>query len=453
MNALLSLELITSPVVPIIVLVTLVLFCAVLAPRPSHPMRLLIGALVGTVIVSVVVLLLQRANVFEGELPDGTVPWVLLTGGLLGVAAVGLFTRPWWRRTLAGLLVVSSVLCLGLAVNALYGITHTPASILGLATAPVASLPADKSGPRTLRDWRPPADMPAVGTVGTLSGAHAIPTSRPYTARPASVYLPPAALVADAPKLPVIVMMMGQPGSPDPTLIAAALNAYAERHQGVAPIAVVVDQLAGSSAHNPLCTDSTKYGAVATYVNEDVPRWIRSHLNVSDDIRDWTIAGYSNGGSCAIDWAAQHPTIWGNLLDISGNEYPGSENPANARAVWHDDMAAYEASLPAAQLKLPEHRGAYAGHLAVFTYGALDHHYGPGQKRNVVRAEDAGFTVLSRSLPGLSHVGKVVSEGLSVAMNDLGAHLGLDRFAKEASSDAETHGADPAPMLGSSPSS
>ena len=56
-----------------------------------------------------------------------------------------------------------------------------------------------------------------------------------YAPRDAALYLPPAALVADPPRLPLIVFMMGQPGTPDPTSLAAALNAYAASHTGLCP--------------------------------------------------------------------------------------------------------------------------------------------------------------------------------------------------------------------------
>ena len=57
--------------------------------------------------------------------------------------------------------------------------------------------------------------------------------------------------------------MMGQPGTPDVTYIADALDAKAARHRGLAPIVVVADQT-GSPWHDPLCMDPATFGKVET---------------------------------------------------------------------------------------------------------------------------------------------------------------------------------------------
>jgi len=54
-------------------------------------------------------------------------------------------------------------------------------------------------------------DLAAAGVVSTV----VIPGSvSGFAARPAWVYLPPAALVRNPPALPVLVLLHGQPGSP-----------------------------------------------------------------------------------------------------------------------------------------------------------------------------------------------------------------------------------------------
>ncbi len=87
--------------------------------------------------------------------------------------------------------------------------------------------------------------IPAGGQAGNqyLPGKVSIPP------RSASIYLPPAALVANAPKLPVVVFMMGQPGTPDAPLFKDQLDGIAAAHNGLSSIAVFVDQLGNPNGH------------------------------------------------------------------------------------------------------------------------------------------------------------------------------------------------------------
>jgi hypothetical protein len=41
----------------------------------------------------------------------------------------------------------------------------------------------------------------------------------------------------------LVIMMMGQPGDPDPQYIAKILDAQAQKNNGLAPYVLVVDQL------------------------------------------------------------------------------------------------------------------------------------------------------------------------------------------------------------------
>lgn len=430
MNWFWNLELINSPLLPIAAGVAGVLAVIVLAVRVKRSWILLIGGVLGIAALGGLLLFLQSRGTFEGDLPAGTAPWAIGAGAGIGIGITGVFLRPWWRRILSVMLVLASAVTLALAVNALYGVTHTPATVFGInALAPV-TIPTDTPTTRddTLATWTPPANMPATGTVGALEGADAIPISGTYHPRPASLYLPPAALVPNPPKLPVIVAMMGQPGSPDPTIIAAALNSYASRHHGVAPIAVVVDQLAGDPKNDPVCMDSDTYGDVSTYINKDTVAWIRGHLNVSTDLRDWAIAGYSNGGSCALQFGTEFPETWGAILSVSGNEFPGSQHvDATVKQLWNGDRTAFDDWIVPAQFE--RHATKLKGHIAVFTWGSVDHRFGPEQQRNVARAKKAGMTVSTHVVEGADHVGPAVHEGYAYVVDTYADQVGLSRFA------------------------
>ena len=100
-----------------------------------------------------------------------------------------------------------------------------------------------------------------------------------FKARTGYLYLPPAYLVSPRPLLPVVVLLAGQPGSPGHWVswmhLAEVLDGYAKEHLGLAPVALVVDDL-GSFWSNPMCVDSP-LGNSESYLARDVPAWIHSH--------------------------------------------------------------------------------------------------------------------------------------------------------------------------------
>ncbi|WP_345801952.1 alpha/beta hydrolase-fold protein [Microbacterium sp. AZCO] len=426
MSWLLGLELIDGGIIPFWGLLTTALVVLVVVARRGRTRRLAVGAAVGAVVGVVLVVLSDVSGAFDVALPGPTAAWVavgLATAGL-GVAAIT--QAGWGGRSLAALLVLTSLVLGGLGVNREFGITHTLATILGVQALPAVALPArtpastDQSPISST--WTPPAGMPAKGEVGALSGDRRIP-SPGYSPRDAAIYLPPAALVAHPPRLPLLVFMMGQPGSPDPTALANALDAFAASHRGLAPIAIVADQLTAPEL-DPACQDSAAYGAVSSYFNVSIPAYARAHLNVLVDPTYWAIGGYSNGGSCALLFGSRHPEIWGSILDVSGNQYPGDGSDAQTIAkVFAGDAAAFAAAKPAAVMAA--HAGDYAGHTAVFTAGALDTRYGPGQRANAAAARAAGFTTVLDIVPGASHVGPALSRGLALGVAALAAPLGL----------------------------
>lgn len=423
----LSFELIDSPLLAICAVVAAIgILVVVLWP----PRRLLLTLLVGLgagILMYGVARVLEHFDVFQGPLPAGAALWAAGGVAAAAVGVVGICRRPWVRRVGGVVTVLAALLAAALGVNASYGVTHNLAAILGVQALDPASLPqqdATAGDPATLyQTWQPPADMPAKGTVSALTGSTRIPTGQ-YAARDASLYLPPAAQVANPPALPLLVFMMGQPGSPDPTALAKALDAFASANKGLAPIAIVVDQLTAPD-RDPACVDSTKYGAVATYINQLVPQWAEQHLNIVKDHKYWVIGGFSNGGSCAAVYGAKYPATWGQMLDVMGNEFPGSEHVAQTVAdVYSGDAAAFQANKPSVIMGSAA-PGTYSGHTAIFTWGSLDTTYGPGQLANSQAAQAAGFTVLTHIVDGAGHTGEALDGSLAYAIPALAPVLGL----------------------------
>ncbi|MEB3370011.1 alpha/beta hydrolase [Saccharopolyspora mangrovi] len=233
---------------------------------------------------------------------------VLLTAALLSFALLA------WRfrdRAMRMLLVPLVVVLLAVNVlagaNAYYGYYLTLSQALGIAGEGQGSLAMLNA--RTA----PPAAgvVVAVDIPGRDSG---------FQARPASVYLPPAWFASPRPRLPVVVLLHGTPGSPTDWLDGGEARQTADRwtaqHGGVAPIVVLPD-INGGVFDDTECLDSPR-GAAETYLAADVPRFVRARFLARDPGRDWAVAGLSEGGSCAIMLALRHPDVFATFGDFGG---------------------------------------------------------------------------------------------------------------------------------------
>jgi S-formylglutathione hydrolase FrmB len=251
-------------------------------------------------------------------------------------------------------------------------------------------------------------------------------TSR-FVARPAIVYLPPAALVARPMRLPVIIALSGQSRGAGPADLvrsgdlAATMDHIAATHHGVAPIVVVPDQLGPASA-NPMCVDSHALGNAATYVLHDVRSWVRSHLPVRTDRTAWTIAGFSEGGTCAIQFAAAHPEIFGSLVDVSGENAPTNGTLTHTIQIgFGGDAMAYRRATPA--WVLAHHR--YPAEQAYFAAGARDAIDRRTMPVMAARARAAGMTTRLRFIPGVRHNWRVGGSGFAWAFDRLTRWWGI----------------------------
>lgn len=392
---------------------------------------------IGGVIGAAVVWVCNTTNAFGVPLPAGTASWAAIAGACIGLGIVSLWRSQLWRKILAGLLIVAAPLTAGMGINAGFGLTRTIGDVFGISTISAASLPKvettqDDPAPVTktagslplYATWKPPVGMPATGRVGALRGEYAIPSTGGFRPRVGNIYLPPAALVKNPPALPLVVLMMGQPGWPDPTFAADALNTLAAQHHGLAPIVIVADQLGAETGQQPACSADSIYGDVSQYFNNDIVQFALHHLNVSHNPRDWTIAGYSDGGACAIEWGAQFPKIWGNVISISGDAYPAASEPAaRLRDGFRGNVTLERENMPSPMLA--RNRGQYPGHWAIFTAGSLDPVFSRYAADNSELFRRAGFTTLVHEIPGGTHVGTSLSSGLLYAFRALYPVVGL----------------------------
>jgi enterochelin esterase-like enzyme len=433
-NALLSINIINAPLLITFYVLSIAAIAYLLFRRPTARWvaTALVGILGGAVIGAVTVLLVNVLDTFGMPLPLTAAIWVIVTFAALALAIVNLWSSRWWRKVIAVISIVLIALTGTLGINAFFGLNQTIGSLFGIPTgnaidvsSPTNTSTADPTTPLYLT-WKPPADMPKTGKTGLLTGKDAIPnTLSGFKARDASLYLPPAALVKNPPRLPFVLLMMGQPGTADPQYIAAVLDKFSSQHEGLAPIVVVADQLSNPDL-DPVCADSKKRGNAQTYITKDVVNWAKSNLNILHGSTYWTIAGYSNGGSCAFTFGAQSPDVWGNILDISGDEFPGSETVAATTAdVFGGSTAAFDAAKPTSILTA--HKGAYKRSLAIFTVGQNDPGFIPGAERNAKAATEAGMNTTYFIVPGAGHVVDALNGGLEKGFEILYPRLGLSK--------------------------
>lgn len=384
-----------------------------------------IGGASGALLGLVIVWLAEYVFTVFGAPLDRVVNLIFIAGlAGCGLAVVNLWGTRRLNRVVAIIAIPLFLVTATLGINFRFGLTPTVGMFLHIEDTHHIDLSRPSGGAASdvplWKSWKAPAGMPAQGETGyqklpnTISG---------FTSRPAGLYLPPAAQVENPPALPFVMMMMGQPGDPNPRFIAKILDGEAAKHDGLAPIVLVVDQI-GDPLTDPLCVDSKKYGNVQTFLTRDAVDWARKNLNIYQDAAHWTIAGYSNGGTCAITLAAKHPEIWGNVVDISGEEFSGSEHPAAAlKEVFGGDQAAYDAEKPAnliAKRKFPQTLG-------IFTNGSDDIFFGRGVRKLYVTSLQSGMDARYHEIPNGGHLAKALNGGLEYAFDALYPRLGLEK--------------------------
>ncbi|MGL3199341.1 MULTISPECIES: alpha/beta hydrolase-fold protein [Curtobacterium] len=351
----------------------------------------------------------------------------------LAVAGIALFLTVavqggWGRRVVALSAACAVVLAAGLGVNVDFGFYKDVQQALVTNPYPYKDLPVLASGPstRTALDpsgWRAPAGMPAEGETISVK----IPaTVSHFHARKAVVWLPPAARTAHPPTLPVMIALSGQPGEPSDLFqtgnMGKYLDRYAAAHDGLAPIVVSPDQL-GAPNRNPMCVDSRRLGRSETYVMTDTVDWIRKHLPVAAAPSGWSVAGFSEGATCAMQFSSEFPDVFGSALAISSEPAPLTGSAANSIKVAFDGSAAeYRAAAPAALMAA---HGHYVDHLTVFGVGQDDAPYRKSTAMLDAAARKVGISTQVIVSPGSAHDWNTVRYVLAHGLPSVIAHMGL----------------------------
>jgi S-formylglutathione hydrolase FrmB len=368
--------------------------------------------------------------------PDPLQPDVMawIGAGLFAVVllVLGWRGRRWWVRGAATAAAVLVVLGAADGVNADFAEFPTIAAALQLPPQDQVSARSALEQPRHAPagdplahralsiTWHAPREVPRHGAVFQI----AIPGVRSgFHARPAWVYLPPADLTSDRPRLPLLEMIGGQPGNSrtwlDAGQLAQRMDAWAAAHHGLAPIVVMPDAL-GSTFANPMCLNS-RLGQDDTYLAVDVPAWATAHLGVDPDHAHWAVGGMSFGGTCALQLAVAHPSLFPTFFDAEGQRGPtlGSLS-RTVQAAFGGNLAAFDAVDPLHELAARR----YPGSAGIVVVGEGDALYRSQDRAVAVAARLAGMTVSEQVRPG-GHSWTVSGPALSADLPWLAARMGI----------------------------
>ncbi|MGI8677992.1 MAG: alpha/beta hydrolase [Jatrophihabitans sp.] len=241
---------------------------------------------------------------------------------------------------------------------------------------------------------------PARGTVltRTIPGG-----SSGFRSRPAMIYLPPVLRADPRRQLPVIELLHGTPGATTNWLdlghAAATLDAFAAAHGGLAPIVVMPD-INGTLHGDTECVRSPGGGDVERYLTTDVRGYVLSHFPASRDPRRWSVAGLSEGGTCAIMLALRHTGSYSAFGDLSGLAGPTVKDRGvpslTIKLLFSGSRQAYEQHEPLSLMRLH----AYPSLGGWFECGAQDKATHAAQGLLSAAARRAGITVHATTIPG-----------------------------------------------------
>ncbi|WP_435405621.1 alpha/beta hydrolase-fold protein [Mycolicibacterium komossense] len=280
-----------------------------------------------------------------GPAPNALWLWLILAGTAAGVILVGFRGTQWWRRASALAGVPLCLLSAALVLNAWVGYTPTVYSAWNQLTA--GPLP-DQTDVATVTAMQRAHVIPVNGTVVqvTISGV-----ASKFPHRGELVYLPPAWFASTPPPpLPVVMMIGAEFNTPADWLriggATSAADAFAAAHGGNAPVLVFVDS-GGAFGVDTECVNGAR-GNAADHLTKDVVPFMISNFGASSDPARWGVAGFSTGGTCALDLTVIHPDLFRSFVDIAGDAGPnaGTKEQTVAR-LFGGDAAAWAAFDPA----------------------------------------------------------------------------------------------------------
>lgn len=317
----------------------------------------LVAAVAVAVIVSVIV---DYALAMPEELPGEVWFWV-------GLVVFALVTMVWrgqsWRRAVAAGAVVLATASAVSTVNEFVGYYPTVGAAFGELTG--QPVPAQVGAGQL-------ATVSPETTRGRVVPVYIPDTYSHFTHREEFVYLPPAWFRSGRKEqFPVIEMIGAEFSTPENWLRAGdavgTADAYASRHHGRAPIMVFADASGGFTVDTE-CVDGP-HGNSEDHLVKDIPAYMATHFGIAPT--GWAVAGWSMGGTCAVDLSVEHPEVFAHFLDISGDLGPNIGDEATTiTTLYGGDRAAWAAHDP---LTVLGHHHHYHGVTGVFADGTREH--------------------------------------------------------------------------------
>ncbi|MET0702686.1 MAG: alpha/beta hydrolase-fold protein [Mycobacterium sp.] len=287
--------------------------------------------------------------------------WVALTGTAAAVAVAGWAGAGWSRRNVSIFAASMCLLSTGLVVNGWIGYFPTVYTAWNQLTDGPLPNQTDWAGVVELQRG---GAQPSTGVLLPVTiGAEA----SQFPHREEYVYLPPVWFTSNPPpQLPVVMMIGGQFNTPADWVRAgdavATLDAFAQAHAGNAPVAVFVDST-GTFGNDTECVNGPR-GNAADHLTQDVVPFMTEHFGVSSDQTHWGVAGFSSGGTCALNLTVMHPDMFSAFLDIAGDLGPNAGTKAQTiDRLFGGDAEAWAAFDPATVI---EKRGTYDGVAGLF---------------------------------------------------------------------------------------
>lgn len=299
--------------------------------------------------------------------------WIALTGMAAAVLLVGWRSARRWRRATTMAAIPLCLLSAALVLNLWVGYFPTVQSAWSQLTS--GPLP-DQTDRATVTAMAAKGARPPHGSVVPV----VIPSDAShFKHRGELVYLPPEWFSSSPPPpLPTVMMIGGQFNTPaDWTRAGNAIrtvDAFAAAHDGNAPVLVFVDS-GGAFNNDTECVNSIR-GNAADHLTKDVAPYMVSAFGVSPDRTNWGVAGWSMGGTCAVDLTVMHPEKFSAFLDVAGDYFPNAGNKSQTIARLFggnaDAWAAYDPSTVIARHGNYSH---VAGWFAISSEGpSVQHH-------------------------------------------------------------------------------
>ena len=282
--------------------------------------------------------------------------WIAMSGLAAAVLLLGWSGARWWRRGLAIVSVPLCVLCATLALNVWVGYFPTVLAAWNQLTS--GPLP-DQIDRLRVTEMQLAGTKP---TKGVVVPVNINPDASHFPHRQELVYLPPAWFGSNPPpRLPTVMMISSAFNTPADWLRAGGafdtIDNFAAHHHGFAPVLVFVDPT-GAFDNDTECVNGSR-GNAADHLTKDVVPFVVSNFGVSADRTSWGVAGWSMGGTCAVDLAVMHPDMFSAFVDIAGDRSPnvGTKDQTIAR-LFAGNAAAWAAFDP---VTIISRHGAYSG--------------------------------------------------------------------------------------------